>query len=128
MLAEDTGSVMGMRQPWPTPGALRPRTYSEGGGVGRGTRTVPGALRPRAYTEGWTRQRRAGAEAPRPPSWSDDEHRIPITVEPVPLRHRLAIRFEHQLAPAERADQHEQRRLRQMEVGEQPAHDAKSKP
>src|SRR5918995_1030822 len=82
MLAEDTGSVVGMRQPWATP---------------------------------------------RPPSWSDEQHRIPITVEPVPLGHRLAIRLEHQLTPAERADQHEQGRLRQVEVGEQPAHHAKSK-
>src|SRR3954469_7131191 len=54
---------------------------------------------------------------------SENEHRVPITIEPVALPHRQFICGEPPLAPAEGRDQHQQGRFRQVKVGKQPADD-----
>src|SRR5687767_9441171 len=47
------------------------------------------------------------------------EHGIAVTVEPIPLRDGFPIRAQNPAPPAECRDPHQQRRPRQMEVGQQ---------
>ena len=47
------------------------------------------------------------------------QHGIAVAEEAVALAHRVRVGREHQLAAGERRHQHQQRRLRQMEVGQQ---------
>ena len=56
-----------------------------------------------------------------------DQHRVAVAVEPISLLHRVPVRVEHQLAAGERADEHEQRRLRQVEVRQKSAQDLEVK-
>src|SRR5260370_4495155 len=53
-------------------------------------------------------------------SWSCDRHSVAITVEPVALADRRAIRLRHGLVAAEGAYQHEQGRAGHVKIGEQP--------
>src|SRR5712692_698422 len=53
-------------------------------------------------------------------SWAWDRHGVAITVEPVALADRRAIRLRHGLVAAEGAYQHEQGRAGQVKIGEQP--------
>jgi hypothetical protein len=55
-----------------------------------------------------------------------DEHAISIGIEPVASLYRMAVCVHYQFFSAERAHQHQQRRLRQMEVCQQRVHDAKA--
>ncbi len=50
------------------------------------------------------------------------EHAIAIRIESVALGDGMTIGVEHPLLAGEGAHQHEQRGLRQMEIGEQRAH------
>jgi hypothetical protein len=45
-----------------------------------------------------------------------NQHRIAVAVEPVPLRDRLAVSLEHALPAGECGDEHKQRRPRQVKV------------
>src|SRR4051812_32035259 len=53
------------------------------------------------------------------------QHRVAVAVEPVPLRDRRIICGTDAIAARERRDQHQQRRLRQVKVRQQPADHAK---
>src|SRR5690349_13713467 len=45
---------------------------------------------------------------------SSDQHRVAVAVKAIPRAHRLRVRREHALFAGERADEHQQRRARQM--------------
>src|SRR3990170_2662277 len=49
----------------------------------------------------------------------EDEHRIPVAVEPIPFAHRLRVGRKHRLAPPEGTHEREERGTRQVEVGEE---------
>src|SRR5437667_3665623 len=70
------------------------------------------------------RNARRRAERSRRVGRSDHEHRVPIGVEAVSLPHRLTVSREHVIAPRERADEHEETRAREMEVGDERGHGA----
>jgi len=53
------------------------------------------------------------------------QHAIPIRIKPIPLPHRVLVRPHHILFPAQRAHQHQQRRLRQMKIRQQRPHHLK---
>jgi hypothetical protein len=55
------------------------------------------------------------------------EHAVPIGIEPVFLRYGMLIRGEHAVLTAKGADQHQQSRLREVEIGEQCRDHAKLK-
>jgi len=57
-----------------------------------------------------------------------DEHGIAVGVEPVALPHCLPVGGEHRLPAGERRDQHQQRALGEVEVGEQRVHHPKAVP
>src|SRR4051794_20519662 len=48
-----------------------------------------------------------------------DQRRIAVRKKAIALLDRMTIRRQHRLAPGERADEHQQRRFRQMEVRHQ---------
>src|SRR6185312_7918319 len=50
-----------------------------------------------------------------------DEHAVPVRIEPVFLFDGVAIGGQHALFAAEGTNQHQQRGLRQMKIGEQRA-------
>ena len=54
-----------------------------------------------------------------PSATSDDQHRIAVAVEPVPPLHCLSIDGQDLVAARKRRREDQQRRLRQMEVGDQ---------
>src|SRR5690606_23488379 len=49
----------------------------------------------------------------------DDEHRIAVRIEAVPFLDRDPVGPHHVLVPAERGDEHEERRAREVEVREE---------
>ena len=51
-----------------------------------------------------------------------DQHRVAVAVEPVAERDRLAVGGQHRLPLGERRHQHQQRRARQVKVGDQIGH------
>src|SRR5574340_1384976 len=55
-----------------------------------------------------------------------DKHGIAITEKPVFFFHRMAVRRQHLLHPAEGAHQHQQRGSGQMEIGQQHIHRPKA--
>src|SRR5690606_35079830 len=52
------------------------------------------------------------------------QHRITVGKEPVTLPHRMAVSLQHTLLARKRRHQHQQRALRQMEIGDQRIHAA----
>src|ERR1035438_4636808 len=58
---------------------------------------------------------------------SCQEHAVAIAEEAVLLLDRVIVCGQHALAAGESAHQHQKTRLGQVEVGEQPAHQAKPK-
>ena len=63
-----------------------------------------------------------------PPGYLRNPHAIAITVKAVPGIDGVAIRSENEFAPRERADENEQRGLRQMEIRQQLIDHAKRVP
>jgi hypothetical protein len=57
---------------------------------------------------------------------SQDQHRVAVAVEVVSALDGCAIRGKDSLSTCECRDQHEQRRSRQMKVGDEPLDDAKA--
>src|ERR1700722_12138492 len=55
-----------------------------------------------------------------------DDHAVPVGEKAVPFADRVPVGLQHQVLPGESRDQHQQARLRQMEVGEQGAGEAES--
>src|SRR5690349_7602288 len=53
---------------------------------------------------------------------SENQHRIAVTVEPVPPLHGISIDGEDFLAARKRRREDQQRRLRQMEIGDEARH------
>src|SRR5512139_3684623 len=62
------------------------------------------------------------------PPPSKDEHRVAVAVEPVPFRHRRAVRGAHGIHPRERHHQGEEARTGQVEVREERIHRAEPVP
>src|SRR4051812_35644368 len=65
---------------------------------------------------------RTGSTRRLPASWTvlrKQQRRIPVRVEPVVIFNGMRICRLHPIQPHQRRYQHEQRRARQMEVGEQ---------
>ncbi len=60
-----------------------------------------------------------------PQKKSQDQHAIPIREKPIPLPNRMSISSQNRLPTCKRTDQHKQRRLRQMEVSQQPTNNPK---
>src|ERR1044071_1205986 len=54
-----------------------------------------------------------------------NEHAVAVTEKPVPLAHRFTVSFQNQFPTRERAHEHQQRGLRQMEIRQQRVHHAK---
>src|SRR5437868_3777155 len=54
-----------------------------------------------------------------------EQHRIAVAEEAIALGDRVAVRREHAIGAGERAHQHEQRRFREVEVGDEVVDDAK---
>ncbi len=52
-----------------------------------------------------------------------NEHRVAVAVEPIPPPHGISIDGEDLLAARKRRREDQQRRLRQMEVGDQAGHE-----
>src|SRR4051812_43174547 len=67
---------------------------------------------------GWRVRPRCSATA-RSRRLTGDEHAVAVAVEKVLLRDRFRIRAANPLDACERGDEHDQRRFRQMEVGQQ---------
>ena len=63
-----------------------------------------------------------GDRCPRP----KQQARIAIRIKPIATRDRVRIGLLHRLQPGERRHQHEQRRARQMEIGQQDIDRAKA--
>src|ERR1700719_102625 len=63
-----------------------------------------------------------------PPGYLRNPHAIAVTVKAVPGIDGVAIRSENEFAPRERADENEQRGLRQMEIRQQLIDHAKRVP
>src|SRR5438046_9815558 len=53
-------------------------------------------------------------------------HCIPVTVEPIPLRHGLSIRSENQVTPSKGRDQEQQSGAREVKVCDQPVDHTKA--
>src|SRR6476646_1770371 len=79
-------------------------------------------------TAKWTSCDWTSPPFPLPPSHCplEDQHRVPITVEPIPLLHRFTVRPKHPLAAGECGDEHQQRRARQMKVRDHRVDELKS--
>src|SRR5690348_3991737 len=61
---------------------------------------------------------------PRIAACGQNQHRISVAEKSIPRAYRMRIRREHPLASGEGAHEHEQRRLRQVEVRDEGLDDA----
>src|SRR5678816_890015 len=74
------------------------------------------------WNEGRTYNYAEGREPTVPAPFSQDEHRIAVAVEPVPPLHGISIDGEDLLAARKRRREDQQRRLGEMEIGDEARH------
>src|SRR5262245_38099712 len=58
----------------------------------------------------------------------ENKHRVAEAVKAVAFPYRLVIGVQHELAPGEGTDEYQQRRTRQVEIGEHHVHGAEAVP
>src|SRR3990167_3932951 len=87
---------------------------------------VPTGMNTGVSTAPWGVTRRPQRAAPSVARSLNNERGVAVGVEAVARADRVSVRLHDQLPPRERADQHEERRARQVEVGQEDVHRAEA--